>query len=620
MPAHDDPTAAVPDADDDGLDNLLEYLRAARGFDFTEYKRPSLLRRVGRRVQETRCASIADYQDHLEVHPEEFPVLLDTLLIKVTEFFRDPDAWAYLADSVLPQILAEGPADRPLRVWSAGCATGEEAYTIAILLVEALGETGFKERVKIYATDIDEEALATARAGTYPAGALDHLDPTLRRHYFEEDGDKYTFRQDLRRSLIFGRHDLTADAPISRLDLLVSRNTIMYFNAELQSRVTARLHYALRDHGFLFLGRAETMLAHQDLFEPVDPHFRVFAKVPTRTRLATRIADQVLSGLPVGVGAPPIIERAASVVPVAQFVVDIDGFLVAANAMARGQFGVSAADIGRPFHDLPVSYRPAELRSLIESAYATSAPFTRTGVGRELDDGRSQYFDITIVPLGDEDGAPIGVSIAFTDTTETVRLRNDLARSGEELQTANEELQSANEELQTSNEELQSTNEELETSNEELQSANEELETTNEELHSSNQELAAMNDELQIRSLALDRAAGLLESIISSLSAGVIVVDSQLDIEVWNRAAQNLFGVTHDEVVGRSFSALDIGLPVAELVQPLREAIAGDKRELRIAAVDRRGRPVTCSVRLSPLIVEHKLHGAVLLIAADEEP
>lgn len=273
--------SAAPDAP---FENLLEFLRQQRGFDFTGYKRPSLTRRVDRRMQSLGVERYEDYRDYLEVHPEEFVHLFNTILINVTSFFRDAEAWDYVAREVVPAILAGKQAGDPVRIWSAGCASGEEAYTIAMVLAEAMGEERFREQAKIYATDMDDEALREARTAIYGAKELAALDPALRERYFEPLNGRWQFRNELRRALIFGRHDLVQDAPISRLDLLVCRNAIMYFNAEAQGRILSRFHFALNGdgygNGYLFLGRAEMLLAHAALFKPLELKYRVFAKVP----------------------------------------------------------------------------------------------------------------------------------------------------------------------------------------------------------------------------------------------------------------------------------------------------------------------------------------------------
>ncbi len=239
------------------FDELLEFLKRTRGFDFSAYKRASLMRRMRKRIEAVSLASFTDYLDFLEVHPTEFQTLFNTLLINVTAFFRDEAAWDALRDIVIPRILTAGRDGQTIRVWSAGCASGEEAYSTAMLLAEALGVDGFHERVKIYATDADEDALNEARAAVYAPRQVENVPPGLLAKYFEEDNGHYTFNRELRRSVIFGRHDLVQDAPISHVSILTCRNTLMYFNAETQARILARFHFALSDLGVLFLGKAE---------------------------------------------------------------------------------------------------------------------------------------------------------------------------------------------------------------------------------------------------------------------------------------------------------------------------------------------------------------------------
>jgi two-component system CheB/CheR fusion protein len=259
---------------------LLGYLKTARGFDFSAYKVSSLMRRIQKRMREVGVHGYNEYMDYLEVHPHEFVPFFDTVLINVTGFFRDSPSWKFLAEQILPKILEEHGADQPVRFWSAGCASGEEAYSLAILLAEAMGEESFRRRAKIYATDADEGALAIARLGAYEARQIEDVPAELVDKYFEPNGGRHLFRPDLRRCMIFGRHDLIQDAAISRLDLLLCRNTLMYFNAEAQEKILARFHFALGRGGYLFLGKAETLLSHGLSFRPVDLKHRIFQRSP----------------------------------------------------------------------------------------------------------------------------------------------------------------------------------------------------------------------------------------------------------------------------------------------------------------------------------------------------
>ena len=270
------------------LEQLLDYIKENRGFDFTAYKRAGLGRRIEKRMQILHLPGYAEYTEYLKAHLEEFTLLFNVILINVTEFFRDAPAWEYLATEIIPRILAGKAAHEHIRVWSAGCASGEEAYSAAMLFAEALGKPALLDRVKVYATDVDDEALAAARLGRYSQQAVEGVPRPLLEKYFVRDHDLWDFDRDVRRVVIFGRHDLLEDPPISRIDLLLCRNTLMYFTNESQRRVLARLHFAVRDGGYLFLGRAEMLLSHGNLFAPVDLKRRFFARVPQSQYLEDR--------------------------------------------------------------------------------------------------------------------------------------------------------------------------------------------------------------------------------------------------------------------------------------------------------------------------------------------
>jgi two-component system, chemotaxis family, CheB/CheR fusion protein len=605
----------VTDSDDD-LRQLLEFLKRSRGFDFTGYKRSSLERRFRKRMEVVEVESFGDYLDYLEVHPDEFADLFNTILINVTGFFRDAPAWKYVDEQVLPKLLADIGDEREIRIWSAGCASGEEAYSIAMLLVGHLGEAAFRDRVKIYATDVDEDALNTARAAQYTPKDVAAIPEELLDRCFERTNQHFAFRKDLRRSLIFGRNDLVQDAPISRIDLLLCRNVLMYFTAETQARMLGRFNFALSEHGYLFLGKSEMLLTHGDLFRPVDLKCRVFSKVP-RPALRDRLAF-VTNGDDTPAEGPytRVRDGAFDLAPVAQVVIDRGGLVVAANQHARGLFGLVTNDVGRPLQDLEISYRPIELRAAIEQAYAERRAI---GLGTVLwspSSGDQRRLDVSVTPVLSESGALLGSSVTFHDVTRHVELRDELERSKRELEIAYEELQSTVEELETTNEELQSTNEELETTNEELQSTNEELETMNEELQSTNEELEAINDELRERSLELNEVNGFLEAILTSLGVGVVVVDRTQTIQIWNRHAEGLWGLRSEEAVGEHFLALDIGLPVDRLRVALRNAVAGDPGDgpLVVDATSRLGRMIKCAVTVVPLAKDGAPAGAIMLM------
>ena len=604
------------------FENLLQYLRSNRGFDFTGYKRSTLMRRVTKQMQYLNIESFANYQDYLEVHPDEFKALFNTILINVTAFFRDPLAWEYLTKDIIPSILRNKQKNEQIRIWSAGCASGEEAYTLAIILGEILGIEDFRHRVKIYATDIDEEALNQARQASYSVKNIQGVPLELRDKYFDLVNKNYIFHQDLRRAVIFGRHDLLQDAPISRLDLLVCRNTLMYFNSETQGRIINRFHFALNDHGYLFLGKAEMLVTHANLFTPINLKDRVFAKVSlgnirNRQLVMANLQNQESANVSQEI---KVRELAFDTASSAQIVINNQGILIMINEQARNLFNLTLKDINRPFQDLELSYRPLELRSLIEQVYNERHPITLTNIERYQPNSETQYLDVRIIPLQDNDQSILGVTVAFNDVTRYIKLQSALQRSRQELETTNEELQSTNEELETTNEELQSTNEELETTNEELQSTNQEMETMNEELQSANEELQAINSELSDRTYELDRTNTFMSSILGCLQMGMIVIDTSFNILIWNHAVEDMWGLRQDEVINKSWFSLDIGLPVEQLRVPIRDILSSKKKfqEILINGTNRRGKQIRCYIAFSPLI-SNNIEGIIMMMTDTEK-
>jgi two-component system CheB/CheR fusion protein len=590
-------------ADDASFDQLIEYIKSSRGFDFTGYKRPSLERRFEKRMQAARVEGYDAYRGHLEANPAEFAELFNTILINVTTFFRDPQAWDYLREDVVPRILEEAKERESIRVWSAGCASGEEAYSLAIVFAEAMPESEFRDRLKIYATDVDEEALTDGRHALYAASHLENVPDDLRERYFDRVEQRYAVRPELRRAVIFGRHDAVHDPPISRIDLLSSRNMLIYFTKEAQSQILTNFHFALRDSGFLFLGKSELMLARARLFTPFDVKRRVFEKVPGAVGFRAGGAPKLEREAPADPGRV-MREVGFETAPIAQIIVDRAGDLTLANVQARTLFDLDPSDLGRPFKDLKVSYNPVELRSQIERAYRERHVVHIRDAEWEHPPGEKHVVDVQLAPLLAADGSYVGVGISFVDVTRYKRLQQEVEVSKRDVEIAYEELQSTVEELETTNEELQSTNEELETTNEELQSTNEELETLNEEMQSTNEELETINDELGLRTDELAETNIFLESILRSLEAGVVVLDGELRVNAWNAAAAELWGLRADETEGQHLMNLDIGLPVDELRGPLRALLSGadTERVVVVDATNRRGRAIRCRVELSPLV------------------
>src|ERR687894_115361 len=571
------------------LEALLEFLKQSRGLDFTGYKRASLERRFRRRMDTMRCASYADYLDYLEVHPEEFQELFDTLLINVTSFFRDAPAWKRMKESVIPELIAGKPPDEPIRVWSAGCASGQEAYSLAMVLADALGPEEYLER------------------------------------FFEPSRHGHVFRADLRRMVIFGRNNLMEDAPISRLDVLACRNTLMYFTADSQERILRHFHFALVEGGVLMLGKSEMMLSHRSSFAAIDLPQRIFRRDGRPRALRNRVADlgSEATHLELQLSEDERVTRdvALEVGPQPQMLVSRSGVLTFANLAARTLFGIPVEAFGRPFQDLEISYQPAELRSPVEEAIRERRRVSLGEIRLNPATGDERRMEVTVNPLLPDGDAAFGAAIVFVDVTRFGALETELEASRRDLQLAYEELQSTIDELETTNEELQSANEELQTTNEELQSMNEELETMNEELRSTNEELETMNDELRDRTVALNRSNEFLEAILTALGVAVAIVDREHRVMAWNRSAEELWGLRQDEAVGQHFLALDIGLPTEGVAPALRSDLGGageDRAEVELEAVNRRGKTITCAATILAFAgrggAEPEVAGAIVLM------
>ncbi len=446
------------------------------------------------------------------------------------------------------------------------------------------------------------------------AGGLQALSTVLAALPATFPGAIVVVQRDLRRSVIFGRHDLIQDPPISRINLLSCRNTLMYLNAETQGRIFERFHFALLNDGFLFLGKAETLLAHSKYFLAIDLKRRVFMRTAHRIERERLVALAQASEPVVEAHQIRVREVAFDVDIVAQIIVDTNGTLMLASERARALFSLTPQDVGRPFQDLEISYKPIELRSLVTQVQSERRPVPVKDIEWASPIGPT-VLDILVSPL--YDGLELlGVKVAFRDVTTLKHLQNELQRANAELETASEELQSSNEELETTNEELQSTVEELETTNEELQSTNEELETMNEELQSTNEELQTANDEMRQRSDELNRVNTFFQQVLGNLRDAVIVVDREMRVQVWNGRSEDLWGLRADEVRGATFTSLDIGLPVDALAAPIRGCLSdgSGERSLTVDATNRRGRKIQLRVSCSPFHRKDELGPGAILI------
>jgi two-component system CheB/CheR fusion protein len=544
-------------AEEQTIKDLVHELAEERGFDLRGYKFTTLERRVRRRMHQLNLGSYKEYLDYIRGDHNETDKLLDTVLINVTRFFRDVQAWDALAQEVLPALFKNKPPGSSLRIWCAGCATGEEPYSVAILLCELLKEKVKDYEIKIYATDIDEGALNIARRGEYTAESLRGMPPEIKTRYFTGEP---TFRVTggVRRMVIFGRSNLLSDAPISHVDLLLCRNVLIYFDATAQTDILKRLQYALNDGGFLFLGKSESQLKRNIEFISINQRWRIFQRrIAAAPNLAGNAGKRDME--------PDLNENThhdldrlklyyeTVLATLEPGVIVLDGHdtVITDNDKVRKLWDLSDKLVGRPLQETELWRRCADLGQHLEETRVTEPKTVRF----DCSAARNTAVTVTIKPiLSGSIGGRVGTLIYMENVTSRVTLQSTI----EELETTAEELQSTNEELETTNEELQSTNEELETTNEELQSTNEELETTNEELQSLNEELETTNEELSSRTRELDEVNARYSEMMERMPWPVLLVNDDALIYMFNSAAQKLFGFAHPSEKGMKLQELPL--------------------------------------------------------------
>lgn len=583
------------------LGRILRKLHNRTGHDFSHYKRTSLLRRLERRLQLLQIADLPAYVAYVRENPPELDALLKDLLISVTNFFRDPDAWDVI-EGIIPHLFEGKTVEDTVRVWVPGCATGEEAYSIAILLCEYASRQPDAPMVQVFATDIDENALLFARDGIYPEAVAKDIPRERLSRFFDRVGSSYRVSKSIRDIVLFAPHNLLRDAPFSRLDLVSCRNLLIYLNREIQETIFEIFHYALVSGGYLFLGGSETAENADRIFNPVDKRHRVYQRrdAPRNISQFPRIASASYSPQETPVVAPrPRRERSAAdihrerllseVVP-ATILVDEEYELI--HMAGRAHRFLRDAD-GVPANNLLVKILPSmrlEVRAALFQAFQTEkAVHTRIvdvdlggdAVEVEVDaipldestyGGRFVELVLRLVRPAEEEGGhavPVDRELASRLEEELNRTRENLRTVVEEYETANEELQASNEELQSMNEELRSTSEELETGREELQSMNEELITVNQELRSKIDELARANSDLN--------------NLMGATEIGTIFVDRELRIKRYTPRAEDLFHLLPGDI-GRPLRAFNQKLRGHDLVrlceQVLRELTPIEQEQL----------------------------------------
>jgi two-component system CheB/CheR fusion protein len=628
------------EADKNGLEAVFGQLRAITGNDLGGYKRATLVRRIRRRMALLKIEGLADYAGYLRVHPDEVRDLYEDLLIHVTSFFRDPQTFETLSRDVFPRLLAGRTPEAPLRIWVPGCSTGEEAYSIAIGLLESLDGVAASPTIQIFGTDLRESAVEKARAGAYLENIAADVTPERLERFFARVNGNFQVSKTVRDLCVFARHDLIRDPPFSRLDFISCRNVLIYLEAGVQRKVMANFHYALNPAGLLFLGSSETIVASSDLFLSVDRESRIYtpqAAVPhtvpgpgagtypggavfgTRPSAAAREA-----------GGGGDLQREADRILLSRY--GPAGVLVDDNLeilQFRGdthpyvQHGPGSASLSLP--RIVQKGLLAGLREMIQEARATRAPVGRQGLTFHYQE-RFHSVDVEAVPVQGRSSGKLGFLVLFTEPPEvrvppeaaapppiTPRRETDrrIARLEQELATTQQYLQAVIEDQSGANEELQTANEEILSSNEELQSLNEELETAKEELQSGNEELTTLNEELQNRNQELGQLSDDLVNLLAGLHIPVVLLSPDLRLRRFTPAAARLMNLVPTDT-NRPLRDIRPNFDLPNLEQWLLEAIE------TVTVVEREvqdGQGCWYSLRIRPYKTrDNRIDGAVMAL------
>ncbi|WP_263263954.1 chemotaxis protein CheB [Pseudomonas sp. RIT-PI-S] len=576
------------------VEDILQTLREATGHDFTHYKKSTIERRIERRMSLHRFTEQAGYVQYLKDTPAELPLLFDELLINVTSFFRDAEAFEALKNRVLRPMLENKPHGYVFRAWVAGCATGEEAYSLAMLLQELRSELLGDFDIQLYATDLDADAIRIARAGLYPLSAGDQVPPRRLRAWFTREEQGYRVRSELRKLVVFAVHNVVSDPPFTRLDLLCCRNLLIYLGARLQQQVIPAFHYALKPKGVLFLSPSESIGQHGALFTPLDRRWKLYEAVKA-SRPSASTANSPRGWIPERMNkaleTPSKMVRTTSIddlirrmllqdfVPTS-VATDLRGNIVYVHGdtgdylrPAPGQATLNViemareglqADLRAAIHTAASGGSHSVVRRQVRFGAHTATKDLCLSVRHLTADSEEPTLLISFEPLASDNARQPAANQPLTplDDGQITELERALANTRENLQATIDELQ-------ISNEEFCSTNEELQSANEELQSTNEELETSREELQSVNEELITVNAELQAKVEQLFDMQNDMKNLLDSINIGAIFLDTQLCIRRFTRDAISIYRLISKDI-GRSLGDITSHLVGADLMVPAK--------------------------------------------------
>ncbi|MDI3391118.1 CheR family methyltransferase, partial [Pseudomonas sp. V98_8] len=574
------------------LQDILLHLRTNTGHDFKHYKRATVLRRIERRLQVTAQPNLAAYYDYLQTHPEENNALLGDMLIGVTNFFRDREAFEALEREVVPNLVKSLRDSQPhreeIRIWSAGCSTGEEAYSVAILVSDQLALEATAAKVQVFATDIDERAIAVGRRGLYPGAIITDVPPQRLRQHFIKEGQNFRVHKEIRDKVLFAKHSLLQDPPFSQMDLIVCRNLLIYLDRDVQRTLYEMFHFALRPGGFLFLGASEFADGCPDLFTPVDKRNRIFrAKSPANTsRRAPALphdgyARTAISARPLEtqttrkISFADIHLRALEKTAPPSIIVDVNGNILHLSEGAGRFLRYVAGELTRSLLALALPELRLELRTMLYQVHQTGAAVTSNKVRIQR---QQQYYqvDLSAHPYKDEETDSEYVLVILKEQEIVANVQLDVASNESdnhllaslehELQRTKLHLQETIEQSEVSSEELKASNEEMQAINEELRSATEELETSKEELQSINEELLTVNYELKTKVEETDKINDYLTNLIASTDIATVFVDRNMRIRWFTPRATDIFSMLPVDT-GRSLLDITHRLDYPEMVE-----------------------------------------------------
>jgi two-component system CheB/CheR fusion protein len=548
------PSTAAPEEDQfqNYLQKILLLIRSSLGHDFTHYKQTTIRRRIERRLAVHKIEEISTYYRYLQEQPQEVQTLFQELLISVTNFFRDPEAFQGLQDKIIPGILGRKGADAPVRVWVPGCATGEEAYSLAILWTEAMQDLRKHHTLQVFATDIDAVGIERARKGEYPESIAADVSARRLSRWFTKTDQRYVVKKEIRDPIIFALQNLAGDPPFSHLDLISCRNLLIYLGTELQQKIIALFHYVLNEDGYLLLGPSETIGNLADLFVPVDLKWKIYQRKPVQLSrpgeypplLAADLRPPAEAGLPLpGVRREPNVNELLKNLIVDYYappcvLINAAFDILAAQGPIDRYLALQPGEVSINILRMAPEGLRQRLTNLLHRAAATQepvaaseAPFKQAGGVRKVKvsvrsvwKGKENLF----VVFFEDQGVPVTRAKKKPGAKEDPAV---IASLQQELQSNREYLQTTIEELETANEEMKSTNEELQSTNEELQSTNEELETAKEELQSTNEELITVNTELLNKIDELTGVNNDINNLLASTEIGTLFLDNELKIK-----------------------------------------------------------------------------------------